>query len=63
MGHCISKSEIQVALLNLYLRLNGYFVTGFIVHSPELGRNITQLDAFALRNPFNSEPERVAFPH
>lgn len=55
----LNESEIQEALLSLYLRLNGYFVTSFIVHSPELGKNVTQLDAVAVRLPFNSEPERV----
>ncbi len=53
-----AESEIQEALLHLYLRLNGYFITSLIVHSPELGRNLTQIDALAVRHPFNAEPER-----
>ncbi len=55
----IKRSDIQEALLLLYLRLNGYFVSSFIVHSPEPGRNITQVDALAVRHPFNREPNRV----
>ena len=53
------SSDIQEALLFLYLRLNGYFVSSFIVHSPEKGKNITQIDALAVRHPFNREPSRV----
>jgi hypothetical protein len=53
------RSDIQEALLLLYLRLNGYFVSSFIVHSPEPGQNITQVDALAVRHAFNREPNRV----
>ena len=52
------KSRVQEDLLSLYLRLNGYFVTGFIVHSPILGRNKAEIDALAVRFPLNQEPER-----
>ena len=53
------RSRIQEDLVSLYLRLNGFFVTqGFIVHSSDHGRNLTELDVLALRLPFNSEPER-----
>jgi hypothetical protein len=58
----LTDAEIQEALLSLYLRLNGYFVTSFIVHAPELGKNVTQLDAVAVRLSFNREPERVMLP-
>jgi len=56
------RADIQEALLLLYLRLNGYFVSSFIVHSCEWGRNITQIDALAVRHPFNREPDRVVRP-
>jgi len=56
------RSKLQEDLVSLYLRLNGFFVTGFIVHSPVYGRNATELDALALRLPFNSEPERQIGP-
>ena len=52
------RSDIQEALLHLYLRLNGYFVSAFIVHSSEHGRNTTQVDALAVRHPFNRESNR-----
>jgi len=29
---------VEERLLTLYLRLNGYFVSGFIVHSPVPGQ-------------------------
>jgi hypothetical protein len=56
------RSRTQENLLNLYLRLNGFFVTGFIVHSPALGKNRTEIDALAVRHPYNDEPERVIRP-
>lgn len=56
------RGQAQENLLSLYLRLNGYFVTGFIAHSPDWGKNRTEIDALALRHPYNSEPERVIQP-
>ena len=52
----LNKSNLQETLFSLYLRLNGYFVTGFIVHAPE--GNTTEMDALAIRFPFHKEPER-----
>lgn len=52
---------IQENLAMLYLRLNGYFVSGFIIHAP--GNSVkTQLDVLAVRFPYNSEPEREILP-
>ena len=56
------QSKIQEDLVSLYLRLNGFFVSPFLVHSSVHGRNKTELDALALRLPFNSEPERQIGP-
>ncbi|MEQ1955661.1 hypothetical protein [Mesorhizobium sp. CN2-181] len=52
----------QEDLVNLYLRLNGYFVTKFIVHSSVSGKNKTEMDAIAIRLPHSAEPERVVGP-
>lgn len=57
-----SDSKVQEQLVSLYLRLNGFFVTGFVVHSSIHGSNQTEVDALALRLPFNSEPERQIGP-
>ncbi|MGE0388122.1 MAG: hypothetical protein AB7Q97_25635 [Gammaproteobacteria bacterium] len=57
-----SRSQLQEQLVSLYLRLNGFFVTGFIVHSPLHGQNRAELDALALRLPYNCEPERQIGP-
>jgi hypothetical protein len=54
----MDKAEIQEALITLYLRLNGYFTSGFIVHSPVIGQNKTEIDVLAVRFPKNAEPER-----
>jgi len=56
------RSEIQESLLLLYLRLNGYFVTGFIAHSKDKGKNLAEIDALAVRHPFNREPKREIGP-
>ena len=50
-----NRPHVQEALVHLYLRLNGYFVSGFIVHSSDHGKNKTQIDALAVRHSFNSE--------
>lgn len=66
----LDKSGFQEQLAGLYLRLNGYFVSGFIVHVPEgvfskdgehVG-SLTEVDILAVRFPFNSEPEREVEP-
>ncbi len=44
------KSTILELLATLYLRLNGYFTTGFIIHSPE-NKIDTELDIVAVRFP------------
>src|ERR1700687_4559056 len=40
----MTKADIQEALVALYLRLNGYFTTGFVVQSSAPGRVTTELD-------------------
>jgi hypothetical protein len=55
----MTKAEVQEALVTLYLRLNGYFTSGFIVQSAVHGENRTELDVLAVRLPNNAEPERV----
>ncbi len=56
----MERSLLQEQLVSLYLRLNGYFVSGFIVHAPSDSKqtNRTQIDALAVRFPYNCEPER-----
>ncbi|WP_289020364.1 hypothetical protein [Desulfobacter postgatei] len=56
------RSQIQESLVKLYFRLNGYFSSGFIVHSDEHGKNKTEVDVLAIRLPYNSEPERGVPP-
>jgi len=52
----VTKSDLQEALATLYLRLNGYFVSGFIAHAPTGNR--TEIDVLAVRFPKQREPER-----
>ena len=56
----MNRSDVQENLFSLYLRLNGYFVTGFIVHAPS--GNKTEMDALAVRFPYHREPEREIGP-
>lgn len=62
MGNTKEKSQLQESLVKLYLRLNGYFSSGFIVHSDKHGKNKTEIDILAIRLPYNSEPERGVLP-
>lgn len=50
--------DIQEDLVKLYLRLNGYFATGLIIHSPNFGSNLTELDTVAVRFPFHCQSDR-----
>ena len=52
----MDKSDLQELLATLYLRLNGYFTSGFIAHAPE--GNLTEIDILAVCFPYNSERER-----
>ena len=56
----MDKSDLQELLATLYLRLNGYFTSGFIAHAPD--NNLTEVDILAVRFPHNSEPEREIEP-
>ena len=52
----MDKSDVQETLVSLYLRLNGYFVSSFIVHAPKGAT--TEMDVLAVRFPSHQEPER-----
>ena len=52
------RPAAQEQLIRLYLRLNGYFYSGFIAHSTDSGCVITELDTLAVRFPRHAEPER-----
>ncbi len=52
----MDRSDVQETLASLYLRLNGYFVSGFIVHARN--RVTTEMDVLAVRFPKHQEPER-----
>jgi hypothetical protein len=54
----MNKSDIHELLAQLYLRMNGYFTTGFIVHSPEWGQARTEVDCLAVRHSHHCQPER-----
>lgn len=53
-----TKPSVNEALATLYLRLNGYFATGLILHSPAWGESRTEVDCVAIRHPKHSQPER-----
>jgi hypothetical protein len=53
-----TKPDVHEALATLYLRLNGYFTTGLVVHSSEWGKNRTETDCLAIRNRHHAQPDR-----
>lgn len=54
----MNRKELHESLATLYLRLNGYFTAGFIVHSPLENEVLTEIDLIAVRFPHSREPER-----
>ena len=48
------KANIQENLVKLYLRLNGYFTTGFIIHSEENKIN-SEIDNISIRFPYHQQ--------
>lgn len=52
----MDRSDVQETLVHLYLRLNGYFVSGYIVQAPH--GVTTEIDVLAVRFPRHEEPER-----
>lgn len=56
----ILSKHIQESLVTLYLRLNGYFTSGHILHAnlDDLAvRERGDIDVFAIRLPYSREPE------
>ena len=51
-----NKSTIQEQLATLYLRLNGYFTTGYIIHSEE-NKIEGELDILAVRFPLHKQDD------
>jgi hypothetical protein len=52
------KSDLEEHLVALYLRLNGYFTSGFIIHGNKQDKLRGEVDVLATRFPLNREPER-----
>jgi hypothetical protein len=55
----MKQSDVDEALVTLYLRLNGYFTSGLIIHSPVHGQATTEVDCLAIRLPHHAQPDRV----
>jgi hypothetical protein len=56
----ITANHIQETLVTLYLRLNGFFVSGHIIHADISDPAIQEkgeIDTLAIRLPFGREPE------
>jgi hypothetical protein len=56
--HSWKKPQVNEALVVLYLRLNGYFTTGLVVHAPEWGNTRTEIDCLAVRHVNHQQPNR-----
>ncbi len=60
MTMIITANHIQETLVTLYLRLNGFFVSGHIIHADPSNlavREKGEIDALAIRLPFSREPD------
>ena len=55
----MNQKDVDECLAVLYMRLNGYFTTGVIVHSPIHGQATTEVDCLAVRLPHHQQDERV----
>lgn len=55
----MKQSDVDEALAVLYLRLNGYFTTGLVIHSAEHGQATTEVDCVAVRMPNHQQADRV----
>jgi hypothetical protein len=58
----IDKGELQELIATLYLRLNGYFTSGLILHHPDTGKNLSDVDVLAIRFPWHVQPDREVGP-
>jgi hypothetical protein len=58
----LKRNELEESLVALFLRLNGYFTSGFIVHSDRKSNIRAEVDILATRFPLNREPEREVQP-
>lgn len=54
----MERNRLQEKLVGLYLRLNGFFQTGLIVHSGVHGNNSTEIDRMAVRFPYHRQEDR-----
>lgn len=50
------KYTVQELLVALYLRLNGYLTSGYVIHSEGNGIN-GEVDVVAVRFPYHQQPE------
>jgi hypothetical protein len=55
----LKRQDLQEDLVKLFLRLNGYFTTGLIIHSPLYGNNQTEIDVVAIRFPHHNQEDRI----
>lgn len=54
----MKRSQFYEILAGLYLRLNGYFQTGYIAHSDIKGQNAAEIDILAVRFPKHRQEDR-----
>lgn len=54
--------DVPEALVTLYLRLNGFFTSGLILHSGDKGKARGDIDCLAVRHPFHDQSERGVEP-
>lgn len=61
-GPIWTRGQVCEALTTLYLRLAGYFTTGFVAHSSIWGQTLSDIDCLAVRHPLHSHPDILVDP-
>jgi hypothetical protein len=54
----LPPKDVPEAITTLYLRLNGFFTSGLVLHSSKKGSVRGDVDCLALRHPFHDQSER-----
>lgn len=58
----IHPTDLPEVVTTLYLRLNGFFTSGLVLHSEVWGQDNGDVDCVAVWHPFHDQSEREVAP-
>ena len=58
----IQPTDLPEVITTLYLRLNGFFTSGLVLHSEVWGQDSGDVDCLAVWHPFHDQSEREVAP-